>query len=265
MAKDLHFFDREIAPISAQPGAESFEILSRLPDLTIVKKRYSLSRETSLVNVFGNYWTALIGSHEDPWVGLWVNGKWETRKGTVVTVFPPFSVARWKFWPGEHEVKVYLSNLPMRPEPSLAVFIAKGSRLPESFKGLVDLIREHEPYFIPVSQSPVSDAVTLLKDRIDSTYQQKENLVEFLRRKSISYEGVAKSFREAYGISPSQYRLKLRLLEARTRILFGESVIDAAFSCGYNNLSLFNRQFLRENQVTPSRLARDPRTKSRPA
>lgn len=254
MNTNLHFLDKGPAPISQQPGAENFEIIHRAKSLIILDKKFSLTQPGSLVNVFGSYWTMIVGDHSKNWASLWVNGEWREEPGVVAGIFPPFSVAVWRFAAGHHEAKIYLSTMPMVRGLNTPHVFAVNSPLPDNQDQLRAFMGKYQPTMTAIPQPSVSRSVAMLKRQIDDTYQEQETLVRFLRQKSISYKGVARAFKRAYGISPSQYRLKLRLLEARLRILWGESVIDAAFSCGYNNLSLFNRQFRRENRVTPSRM-----------
>ncbi|XDB00301.1 helix-turn-helix transcriptional regulator [Sulfitobacter sp. LCG007] len=54
-------------------------------------------------------------------------------------------------------------------------------------------------------------------------------------------------FKAETGMSPLQYRTRLRLYEARSRLLVSKDPIaDLAFSLGYESASQFSREYARE-------------------
>ena len=53
-------------------------------------------------------------------------------------------------------------------------------------------------------------------------------------------------------MSFSQYLMLYRLQRARERIIGGDKMIDAAYSCGFNNIRSFNRMFKKYYHITPT-------------
>ena len=59
-------------------------------------------------------------------------------------------------------------------------------------------------------------------------------------------------FKSVTEMSFSQYLMIYRLRQARERILAGDKMIDAAYSCGFNNIRSFNRMFKKYYHITPT-------------
>lgn len=74
------------------------------------------------------------------------------------------------------------------------------------------------------------------------------------RAAGVSVSGLHAKFRAVTGQAPMQFVKRLRLDRARTLILSGESVAQAAQASGYNSSSQFSREFSREYGMPPSQL-----------
>ena len=59
-------------------------------------------------------------------------------------------------------------------------------------------------------------------------------------------------FRQAYGMSPQQYLMQLRLNQARKLLRQGFGVMETAAMAGFSDLSNFSRQYKRHFGVSPS-------------
>jgi AraC family cel operon transcriptional repressor len=63
---------------------------------------------------------------------------------------------------------------------------------------------------------------------------------------------LARAFQKYYQMSPSSYVNMLRMQQASWLLqMEDEKIIDIAYACGYNNISYFNRVFLRQYGMTP--------------
>jgi AraC-like DNA-binding protein len=67
------------------------------------------------------------------------------------------------------------------------------------------------------------------------------------------------SFRRAHGVPPMEYRMRARLLHARSALADGASVAAAARAGGFSDPRYFARQFRRRYRTTPSEFSRDVR------
>lgn len=89
---------------------------------------------------------------------------------------------------------------------------------------------------------------------LDTRYAEPHSLSALAADAAMSPFHFARVFRQLVGVPPHRYLLRVRLQQARERLLDGESVTRACFATGFNNLSYFIRAFRRAFGQTPSRL-----------
>ena len=72
-----------------------------------------------------------------------------------------------------------------------------------------------------------------------------------ISNRSVSY--ICKTFSEAYGISPKQYILELRLNQAKKLLQTSNlSISEISAQCGFNDVFYFSRQYKIKNGISPS-------------
>lgn len=87
---------------------------------------------------------------------------------------------------------------------------------------------------------------------IEANYQQKLDLADISSQIHISKFHFCKVFREATGMTVSQYVNALRLYHAQTLLLeTKKSVSDIAYECGFGSTQNFNLFFKKELLLTP--------------
>ena len=72
----------------------------------------------------------------------------------------------------------------------------------------------------------------------------------------MSQASLHRHFKSATGITPLQYQKRLRLQEARIKLLSGADVSDTAYTVGYESPSQFSREYSRLFGQAPSADAR---------
>ena len=77
------------------------------------------------------------------------------------------------------------------------------------------------------------------------------SLDELAREASLSRTYVVHAFRRAYGLSPFEYLMHLRVARARVLLAEGGRPIDVAHACGFCDQSHLNRWFRKTVGVTP--------------
>lgn len=110
-----------------------------------------------------------------------------------------------------------------------------------------------DDYMTRVRKHGHGEAIQLAVGYILANYRENVRLEEVLDVASLSKPTFCRNFKQVTGKTFSQFIAQTRLQSACHELSnTDESVISIAFRNGYNNMSLFNRQFLREYGCSPS-------------
>ncbi len=77
-------------------------------------------------------------------------------------------------------------------------------------------------------------------------------LAKIAKKAKLNYETFRKNFKETYGVSPSEYKIKKRLDKACTMLL-STSIKDVAFKLNYSDQYTFSNQFKRYIGMSPKK------------
>jgi AraC-like DNA-binding protein len=107
------------------------------------------------------------------------------------------------------------------------------------------------PRRLPAAQASVLRIREILHDRVTDDI----SLDELAREVSLSRTYVVHAFRGAYGLSPFEYLMHLRVARARVLLAEGGRPIDVAHACGFCDQSHLNRWFRKTVGLTPGSYA----------
>ena len=115
----------------------------------------------------------------------------------------------------------------------------------------------YNSHFVTVHNNSVYDHIyPQLKnciDYIDNNYQENIELTLLAQTAGMSQGHFCRVFKEFTGFTPFTYLNRKRILEScRFLTDSSESIAEIATKCGYNNISYYNRTFLKIMQETPS-------------
>lgn len=99
-------------------------------------------------------------------------------------------------------------------------------------------------------------------DLLESGIAHSVKVDEMAREADLSPAHFARAFKHATGTSPHQYLVAMRLDRARTALLQGTPISEAALTFGFADQAHFSRAFAKRYGVTPGALikaSREPR------
>ena len=135
-------------------------------------------------------------------------------------------------------------------EDELLAFRAAGD-----FFGVLDLVCRGQRREPPAAELPAS--FSEIVDYVTAHYAEPACTVARLcERFYISKSTLCRHFRRYFRTTPSDYIESLRLSEGKKRLLAGQSVQDACFSCGFSDCSYFILRFRKKFGVTPYQFQR---------
>ena len=88
---------------------------------------------------------------------------------------------------------------------------------------------------------------------LQSTYLENIPITQFARASNMSISSFRDTFTKKYGISPIQYRNRLRIERAAAILKEGScTVAEAAYASGFENIGYFCRYYKKITGETPS-------------
>ncbi len=118
---------------------------------------------------------------------------------------------------------------------------------------IYDLVRSS----LPQNQSPHSDKLEAARTFIQANFREKINIEELAKRMDFSVSYFRKLFTAAYGQSPQQYLISLRINTAYDLLSSGEvNVSEASELSGFEDIYYFSTLFKKQTGLTPSKVSK---------
>ncbi|MCB0364630.1 MAG: helix-turn-helix transcriptional regulator [Bdellovibrionaceae bacterium] len=175
--------------------------------------------------------------------------------GPVGVFMPPFSPIQWQIEPSVLEFRAFISPTSLPPGiPRDPFFFSwAGNQDPTSVDEILALLTDLQnlTYIKPPGRYSVPAQMT--KIFIDNNYHQRISLAEMAKQLNYSHSFLTRSFKSTYGISPVEYRTRLRLFDAQMLLLTKSSkVTHVAYASGFSDPGRFMKQFRRLFRARPS-------------
>jgi len=116
---------------------------------------------------------------------------------------------------------------------------------------LLALIRTPLPY-VPLERtgSPLSQKA---RNIIASTYRSESPISEVARKLRVSHAHLTRQFKRDFGLTPVDYRHRLRVSEAMGKLSQGEKILDIAYDVGFNDANRFYKDFRKVTGTSPGK------------
>lgn len=123
----------------------------------------------------------------------------------------------------------------------------------ELIDSYIRLLYDKYKDFENTDDSPYHWAVYNLKKYADDYYSQTFTLSSVCRLYFVSEKYAGKIFKEQVGMSFHEYLNRIRMEKAAKALKeTNDQIIDVALKCGFNNVTYFNRKFLKFYGMSPS-------------
>lgn len=105
---------------------------------------------------------------------------------------------------------------------------------------------------------PIKEMADKVKELLDLTYTEKFKLQQEMNNVGITFHRMNEIFKYEYGVTVSEYVSRLRLEEAKKRLInSNEQIIDIAYSIGFGSLSGFYRFFKENTGISPAKYRKE--------
>lgn len=211
------------------------------------------------VDVYGSFWSFVFATIPPRGLRIRAGGEEREISGTVGILIPPDAVVHWKMQVPHLDWFAYCSNLSQLSELPNKLTAYSLEELPEIVTPLwiQNLAQTKRPFWY-AQNSSANIYAKKLKAALDRDYQGNTSLDDYAQILGLSKEWLIRYFKQAYDITPIDYRNKKRLLQAFFELhTSSQKIIDLSTSLGFNDLKHFNSLFKKILQVTPSQLRMD--------
>jgi AraC-like DNA-binding protein len=127
------------------------------------------------------------------------------------------------------------------------------------FYEIMDMIGRSESFsylasadYVKTKFHPANKRVKSIHEYMMKNYHEEVTLQQIADLVHMAPASVSRFFKTATGLTLFEYLNKIKIDLARQLLLNTDlSVVDISYDCGFNNLSHFNKQFKKFNQVSP--------------
>lgn len=253
---DLSAPPSEIFSMQAETYANSFALLA--PRLVICHRQHEWRNNImEEIDTLGPFWALATFPRPLTKLSFWGPDKREHPVGSDVAVFvPPFSLFSTHIGAGHMEWLAVASDLPLPPNaPRTPVMMPwNGSLLTNNVETLFANIQNQRNQWINIEKRNHASRLALkAKQWIDEHFRSECNLKEMSDSFGVDQSVLGRDFKTCYGVSPSVYRKKLRIMTAMISLVVeGLSVTEAGSQAGFSDLDHFTKQFRSTLLALPS-------------
>ncbi|MCB0391907.1 MAG: AraC family transcriptional regulator [Bdellovibrionales bacterium] len=223
-------------------------------DLVYLKRHHNWKNTSVQTDISGKQWWLFFGCFKNDEVKVYSNKEWLGSHENCAILLPPFSQIRWLLQPSIIEWEAYISSSDLPPELCDGPYILPWNE-PQRIHSSSELIQKIKSQSLNsikynISPSAVSEKT---KKFIDLYFQEDIPIHEIASRLKLNHRVMSRYFKNDFGLTPSSYRNKLRVMNSKCRMLFkNTSVIDEAISSGFSSPGGFNKAFRKEFALAPS-------------
>lgn len=222
-------------------------------DLTYMNRKQIFKSDKSVIDAYGPLWIVGFCDLPNDKISICNSGKKYFLKGKAGFYAPAFSIIQWSIKAGIYNWMACTSHLAMPSEFNHRPFIFSwNGDLPKTFTGLTLLLKSSSDKEYLEQQNKISAVAEKVKKYIDQFYTEPIHISEVAQQLRFSWAFMSREFKKVYGISPIEYRHRLRLFHAIKLLYQGASASESCFNSGFNSLTQFNTHFKQYFNIAPS-------------
>lgn len=220
--------------------------------LVLTERDHTYDAAKILIETYASAWFLGFSANPDGLVAVRSGSEIVSFRGPTGIFIPKFTLIEWHVKPGRITWTGLnaCSDLPQSAPKQAAIFPWRGP-IPRNEKELIDFFSATADFTLINEGRFQSSVAAKVKQFIDKHFTEDLKISEVARELGISREAMTRAFSKAYGISPIEYRHKLRLFDACRLMGLGSSVTDAIFEVGFSDPAQFVHHFRRHFGTTP--------------
>lgn len=107
--------------------------------------------------------------------------------------------------------------------------------------------------FVSLEGPAASPLSRKARSLIASNYRADVSIAEIAARLGVSHAHLTRQFKRDYGLTPIDYRHRLRVSDAMSRLSQGDEILDVGYDVGFNDTKRFYEDFRKVTGTSPGK------------
>jgi len=133
------------------------------------------------------------------------------------------------------------------------IFALDATSLARTPKELLAIVETPHPYTAIEAGAGASPLSRRAKAQIVRTYGGSTSVSEIAGKLGVSHAHLSRQFKRDFGLTPVDYRNRLRVNDAMGRLSQGEKILDVGYEVGFNDTSRFYEDFRKVTGTSPGK------------
>jgi AraC-like DNA-binding protein len=245
----------EVTAVTANYTSVHQQISERM---SIFERTHQWSPHSREIDVFGQCWSIAWPSFSDNQVALHRLGQKYFLNGPLAVFIPPFSLIDVEIIGGEISWQAIISDLPIdnwAPTEATVYQRPANQLIPRTLEDIKKFIVESNPlenFVVEKLEEPTAIAFKFRK-AINDSFLEDFTISELANQLGYNHAVIDRAFKKAYGISPINYRIKMRVMDSIHKLVLGDmKVKDVGYDVGFTTFRNFAKQFKKIMKISPS-------------
>lgn len=228
--------------------------------ITIFQRTHLWPQNSREIDVFGRYWSLAWLHFPDDQVALHRLGEKNYLNGPLALFIPPFSVIDTEIKGGEIYWQAMISDLPLDDSfPSQATIYERAAHqpIPQSLEEIKKFFLDHQRSagrsYVVEKVEIVSGVAENVRQFINKNFEEEFSISKISEILGYNHAVIDRAFKKAYGLSPINYRNKMRVLDSIHKLVLGKlNISDIGYDVGFSTPGNFAKQFKKIMKLPPS-------------
>lgn len=234
------------------------------PDMQFMERTHSFSSLTDEFDVFPQSWFLFFPKQVDNLIQIkTIFGNSDIHEQSAIFL-PPLHIIRWKILPGDIKWYAYRGESILPQELMQNAFMFNFHEIP-MFKTSLEvqnfIHKNKDSSIVLPSELTGSKVARKIKELLDKDIEDFDNksIYEITNPLGLKPNSISQIFKKCYGVSPIEYKNRLKLNKALKKIWLEASadLTSICYEVGFDDYSAFYRNFLKWLKVEPSYIGKE--------
>jgi AraC-like DNA-binding protein len=224
-------------------------------DLVFIERKEFYEKEVSIIETFaGNWFVGFIGDSFSQLRLRSGNSYLDIATPTGILV-PPYKLIEWKIGKGLlHWFGFFSKNKLPFPENETVSIFSWNQIIPQNYQEFIQQLSTAKINSQIIESKDGAWISERVKNIIDENYTDDITMDKIAEKLKSNRAYLTRCFTKSYGLSPTDYRIKLRIFEGLKLINQADNKItEAAFASGFSSMNRFEHHFKKIIGVPPSK------------